>query len=153
MWTAAHPPPTACAGGSFALWVPDAGTGEEAALVPVGTASLEHGIGSPQGSGEPDIDFIRIVEAHYGPAGGLWTVGLSSGCLLSLALAQIVVGAQVMDGFLIWMAGKSCAVEYGWSGLRGVCTSHFSLQPFGAGERIVSLGFVICMVTVCAVVA
>eukprot|EP00656_Telonema_subtile_P058231 TRINITY_DN9803_c0_g2_i1.p1 TRINITY_DN9803_c0_g2~~TRINITY_DN9803_c0_g2_i1.p1 ORF type:complete len:359 (+),score=63.87 TRINITY_DN9803_c0_g2_i1:666-1742(+) len=64
-------------------------------------------------------------------------------CLFSLILAQIVIGAQVMDGFVIFLFGKTCALEmpsFAWT-----CTSKIALQPFGAGNAIVSSGFLICM--------
>lgn len=134
------------AGGSFALRVSGSEPTEGDALVPPDSSSiLGQGVGSPRGTGEPEIDFIRIVEAHYGVTGARWAVGLSSACLLSLALAQIVVGAQVMDGLIIYLAGESCAVEYGWGTLRGICTSSINLQPFGH-RSCVSLGFLVCMI-------
>lgn len=61
--------------------------------------------------------------------------------LVSLACAQIIVTAQAMDGFLVWVFGKTYAIEVVGTPL--ISTDVLSVMPFPANTWGVSLGFVI----------
>lgn len=94
--------------------------------------------------GPREAEFCELATHFFGPTMGRVVEVMFYLCLLSLILAQIIIGAQVMDGFLIFLMGKTCAVElphFGWT-----CTQAIALQPFGVGKSIVSGGFMVCMV-------
>lgn len=91
----------------------------------------------------PDTEFCTLFERYFSPRVRRVAEAMFYLCLFSLILAQIVIGAQVMDGFVGFLFGKTCALEF--SPFRWTCTSTIALQPFGAGKTIISAGYLICM--------
>jgi len=90
-------------------------------------------------------EFATTIGHYYGPKGELLGQIFVNICLQASNIASIIVAAQVMDGFLVYLFGKTFAVHfvppYKW-----LTVTTLTERPFEAETYVLSLGYLLCMV-------
>lgn len=102
--------------------------------------------------GRPVLERTSIVgqsREAYGKKASVYTAFTMVASALCLGLAQMMVCAAILDGLLVALTGKSCALglpsEDNDSSFL-YCTTHASMKPFagsGAPTSLISIGWVI----------
>ena len=100
------------------------------------TAKRELQLGQLIGQARTELEFCSIIRLYYGRRMELVAQVLLTVCLTSLALAQMVVGCQVMDAFIVFVGGQTYGVQFA-PRLEVVSSSELTLQPFGTGKFMV----------------
>jgi len=98
-----------------------------------------------QGIKVGELEFCSVIKIYFGRRVELMSQALLTVCLTSLALAQMVIGCQTIDAFIVFAAGRTYGLQYA-PAFEVVSSSELSMQPFGTGKFMVSLGFAVCCV-------
>jgi len=95
---------------------------------------------------EETYEFVSLCGTYFGKIAERVTCAMLIPCLLTLGLAQMIIGCQVIDSLIIWAGGRSYALCYaaGAGQEPGIVhATELSLTPFGSGFWGISLGFII----------
>mmetsp|Transcript_34615 Transcript_34615/g.83762 ORF Transcript_34615/g.83762 Transcript_34615/m.83762 type:complete len:534 (-) Transcript_34615:417-2018(-) len=101
---------------------------------------------NPTQNEELVLEFADLTRIHFGSANAeKCSVFLLSLCLMALAIAQMIVVAQALDGLVVYVFGYTCAIDYEHFPPSLAFSTNSGLTPFGVNKPVISLGFGLAM--------